>query len=143
MRIREFPGRRKDLSRVDAAADDIDGVMIGTTQFTNAVIERRSLLPVGIIHLGLPATAAIPPLTDWPDDLVSAVGRNVTMVRSGYEFDGREIAPLDELAVAEAARGWTAIGLRTGAVTSVFSPMNGAMEKRAADICQETPSFTG
>lgn len=112
----------------------IDCVMIGTTQFTNAVIERRSLLPVGVIRLALPATSAIPPLTDWPDDLIAAVGRNAVLVKGGYEFDGREIAPLDELAVAEAARIWKAQGLRTAAITSVFSPMNGDMERRAAEI---------
>ena len=62
----------------DAGADraDVDCVMIGTTQFTNAVIQRKSLLPVGIIRLALPATSAIPPLTDWPDDLINEIGRN-------------------------------------------------------------------
>lgn len=114
--------------------EQIDCVMIGTTQFTNAVIERRSLLPVGVIRLALPATTAIPPLTDWPEDLVAAVGRNTVLVAGGYEFDGREIAPLDERAVAEAARGWRAQGLMAAAVTSVFSPMNGDMERRASEI---------
>ena len=66
----------------DAAVDsaDVDCVMIGTTQFTNAVIQRRSLLPVGIIRLALPATSAIPPLTDWPDDLITEIGRNAHLV---------------------------------------------------------------
>lgn len=122
------------MASADAAPADIDCVMIGTTQFTNAVIERRSLLPVGVIRLCLPATSSIPPLTDWPDELVGAVGRNATLVGGGYEFDGREIAPLDEKAVAQAARGWVRQGLRTAAITSVFSPMNGAMERRAAEI---------
>ena len=122
------------MASADAAPADIDCVMIGTTQFTNAVIERRSLLPVGVIRLCLPATSSIPPLTDWPEELVGAVGRNATLVGGGYEFDGREIAPLDEMAVARAARGWAEQGLRTAAITSVFSPMNGAMERRAAEI---------
>lgn len=116
---------------------DIDGVMIGTTQFTNAVIERRALLPVGVIRLCLPATSAIPPLTDWPEDLLEAVGRNTALVSGGYEFDGRPIAPLDERAVAETARGWARQGLKTAAITSVFSPMNGEMERRAAEIIRE------
>lgn len=120
----------------------MDGVMIGTTQFTNAVIERRSLLPVGVLRLALPATSAVPPLTDWPEDLVAAVGCHVALVGGGYEFDGRPIAPLDEKAVAEAARGWAKAGLRTAAITSVFSPMNGAMEARAAEIVrQEVPDM--
>ncbi|MFT5046726.1 MAG: N-methylhydantoinase A/oxoprolinase/acetone carboxylase beta subunit, partial [Porticoccaceae bacterium] len=50
--------------------------------------------------------------------------------------DGREIAPLDELAVAEAARAFRRNSIRTAAITCVFSPMNGAMERRAAEILQ-------
>ena len=129
---------------VDAAVDsaDVDCVMIGTTQFTNAVIQRRSLLPVGIIRLALPATSAIPPLTDWPDDLIVEVGRNTHLVAGGYEFDGREIAPLDERSVAEAARAFRQRGLKAAAITSVFSPMNGDMERRAAEIVQnEAPDI--
>lgn len=130
------------MESAGAQATDIDCVMIGTTQFTNAVIERRSLLPVGVIRLALPATSAIPPLTDWPADLVEAVGRNAVLVGGGYEFDGREIAPLDEKAVALAARDWAKKGLKTAAVTSVFSPMNGEMERRAAEIIRnEAPDM--
>ena len=114
--------------------DEIDCVMIGTTQFTNAVIERRSLLPVGIVRLALPAASAIPPLTDWPSDLVEAIGSHVHQVRGGYEYDGREIAPLDERAVAEAARSLKHAGIVSTAVTSVFAPINGMMERRAAEI---------
>lgn len=121
---------------------DIDCVMIGTTQFTNAVIERRALLPVGIVRLCLPAGSAIPPLTDWPADLVEMVGRNVHMVGGGYEFDGREIAPLDENAVAEAARSMRKDGIGTAAITSIFSPVNGEMESRAAEIIRnEVPDI--
>ena len=115
---------------------DVDGVMIGTTQFTNAVIARRSLLPVGIVRLALPAASAIPPLTDWPADLVDVVGGNTHQVRGGYEFDGREIAALDEKAVADAARSMRRAGLRAAAITSVYAPINGEMERRAAEIVQ-------
>jgi N-methylhydantoinase A/oxoprolinase/acetone carboxylase beta subunit len=97
-------------------------------------------LPVGVLRRALPATPAVPPLTAWPEDLVAAVGRNVALVAGGDEFDGRPIAPLDERAVAEAARGRAKPGLKTAAMTCVFSPMNGAMEARAAEIVrQEAP----
>ncbi len=121
---------------------DIECVMIGTTQFTNAVVARRSLLPVGVLRLCLPATSAIPPMTDWPADLVTAIGGHVALVAGGYEYDGREIAPLDELAVAKAARAMRRQGLNSVAITSVFSPVNGAMEHRAAEIVQsEVPDI--
>ncbi|MFK7862550.1 MAG: hydantoinase/oxoprolinase N-terminal domain-containing protein [Granulosicoccus sp.] len=131
------------VSAINQAIDDaginaaeVDGVMIGTTQFTNAVIQRQSLMPVGILRLALPATSAIAPLADWPEDLQKKVGGNAHLVRGGYEFDGREIAPLDEIAVAEAARAFYRNGIRTAAITCVFSPMNGEMERRAAEILQ-------
>ena len=47
--------------------------MIGTTHFTNALVERQHLAPTAVVRLGLPATAAVPPLEDWPDDLRMAL----------------------------------------------------------------------
>ena len=50
-------------------AGAIDVVMIGTTHFTNAVVQRRDLAPTAAVRLGLPATASLPPMVDWPEDL--------------------------------------------------------------------------
>ncbi|HEY8416351.1 MAG TPA: hydantoinase/oxoprolinase N-terminal domain-containing protein, partial [Thermaerobacter sp.] len=51
------------LRAAGCAPGAVRAVMIGTTHFANAVVERR-LEPVGIIRIGLPATAALPPLID-------------------------------------------------------------------------------
>ena len=47
------------------AASSVQAVMIGTTHFTNAVVEARRLAPTGVIRLGLPATEALP-MVAWP-----------------------------------------------------------------------------
>ena len=60
----------QDVARPSA----ISGVMIGTTHFTNAVVQRRDLSPVAAIRLALPATACLPPLIDWPEDLARPGG---------------------------------------------------------------------
>lgn len=121
-------------------ADAIDGVMIGTTQFTNAFIERRRLANIGVVRIGAPATTGIPPLYDWPAELLAAVGNNTVIVGGGYEFDGRELAPLDEKAVAAAARAFRGKGIRAVAISCCFAAVNSAMERRAADIVrQEMP----
>ena len=122
------------LDAAGTAPSDVECVMIGTTQFTNAVISRGELLPVGILRLCLPATTAVPPLTDWPADLRVKTEGAVHLVAGGNEFDGREISPLDERAVMKAARDFRNRGLRTVAVTGVASPMNNRMELRAAEI---------
>ncbi|AJE47043.1 hydantoinase/oxoprolinase family protein [Celeribacter indicus] len=124
-----------DESGVPAAA--VDAVMIGTTHFTNAVVERRRLLQVAAVRIGLPATRGVPPMTDWPADLAGALGRHTYMLRGGHEFDGREIAPLDEMGVLEVAKEIRAKGLRSAAITSVFSPVTAVMELRAAEILRE------
>ncbi len=125
------------LAESGTAPENVTGVMIGTTQFTNAIVERRRLVPVGIVRLALPATESLDPLIDWPKDLVEAVGRNVYMAKGGYEVDGREISPLDEGEIAGIARDIRAKGLRSIAVSSVFAPLNRAQEERAGEILRE------
>lgn len=115
----------------------IDAVMIGTTHFTNAVVERRRLTPTAALRIGLPATAALPPMVDWPPELRETIGNHSYLVHGGFEFDGREIAPLGEDEIREAARDIQAKGIRAVAVSSVFSPVNPEHEVRAGEILQE------
>lgn len=122
------------LSESGRSAADVKVVMIGTTHFTNAFVQRKGLLPVGVLRAGLPATRALPPLSDWPADLARAVGGEVVMVEGGYQFDGEEISPLDERAVAEAARAFRRKGLEAVSISCVFSPVNHEMEERAGEI---------
>ncbi|RVT92975.1 hydantoinase/oxoprolinase N-terminal domain-containing protein [Sphingomonas crocodyli] len=119
------------------AGEDVSAVqcvMIGTTQFTNAFVERTHLQRVGIIRTALPATKGLPPLLDWPADIKAAVGGHVAMVPGGYQYDGTSNSALDERAIANAARNFKAAGLRSVAITSMFSPVNGDMELRAEEI---------
>jgi len=122
------------LETAATRSEDIDGVMIGTTQFTNAFVERRHLLEVGILRICLPATQSLPPLVEWPNDLREAVGNHPYLVRGGYQCDGRPLVPFDEAGVAEAARDMKRKGLRAVAVLSLFSPVNSDLEVRAEEI---------
>ena len=113
---------------------DVQGIMVGTTHFTNAFVERRHLQQVGVLRLALPATRGVPPMVDWPDDMCALVGKHHYLVAGGYEFDGRPISELDEKAIAAAARDMRAKDIRAVAVSGVFSPLNSAMEARAGEI---------
>lgn len=107
-------------------------VMIGTTHFTNAVVERRHLSKVAAIRLGLPATASLPPMVDWPDDLRAAVGGHAYMLRGGNEFDGRVHSPLDIEGLERVADDIERNDIRAAAVTSVFALIDDRMEREAA-----------
>ena len=114
----------------------LDGVMIGTTHFTNAVVERKRLQPTACIRLGLPATVCLPPMVDWPDDLAEVVGRNYWLAHGGHEFDGREISPFDPAEIEGIANEIKAKGLKAIAISSVFSPVNTIFEEQTAEIVQ-------
>lgn len=114
----------------------LDGVMIGTTHFTNAVVERKRLQPTACIRLGLPATVCLPPMVDWPDDLAEVVGRNYWLAHGGHEFDGREISAFDPDEIEGIANEIKAKGLKAIAISSVFSPVNTTFEEQAAAIVQ-------
>ena len=86
------------------AGKKVDGVMIGTTHFINAVVQRRHLTKVAALRLGMPAGATLPPFCDWPEDLAALVRGGVWMVEGGHEYDGRPFMPLDEAAVTRAAQ---------------------------------------
>lgn len=122
-----------DQSGVDPA--QIIQAMLGTTQCTNAIVERRNLAPVGILRIGAPATLGIQPMTDWAEDLRrTCVG--YAIIGGGYEFDGRELAPLDEKAARsffESIRGKA----KSVAITGVFSNVRSDQELRARELCRE------
>src|SRR5712691_10694916 len=92
------------LQQTAAVPSDIRGVMLGTTHFTNAVVQRRHLSPVAAVRLGLPATACVPPLTDWPEDLHALVGQATYMLPGGHEVDGRPIVPFEPQIMADVAQ---------------------------------------
>lgn len=130
------------LEQSGAAAADVTAVMIGTTHFTNAVVQRRDLASVAAIRLGLPATECLPPAVDWPDDLREASGVRPYLVRGGLEFDGREIAPLDLDELDRIAGELRAHDIHSAAITSVFSPIDARMERAAAvHLVERVPSL--
>ncbi|HEY0622902.1 hydantoinase/oxoprolinase family protein [Sphingomonas sp.] len=122
------------LAQGGVAAKAVRSVMVGTTHFTNALVERKRLEPVGVLRLASPSGEALPPLTGWPADLAECVGGNVFLLPGGYEVDGREIAPFDAAAVRAAAEALKARGIKAVAITSAFAPVNATMEERAAEI---------
>lgn len=114
-----------------------DAVMIGTTHFVNAVVQRRELVRVAAIRICLPASEALEPMIDWPADLRSAVNPMIFMVQGGHEYDGREFMPLDEAAIRDAARRIRDAGVRAIGITATFSPLTAEHELRAGEIVRE------
>src|SRR5437867_4889320 len=126
-----------DLLAAAPEAGRASAAMIGTTHFTNAVVQRRGLTRVAAVRIGLPASASLPPFVDWPDDLAELVRGEVVMLEGGHEYDGRPIVPFDAAGMRAAARRFRDAGVTSVAVASVFSPLDPACEEQAAAILAE------
>jgi N-methylhydantoinase A/oxoprolinase/acetone carboxylase beta subunit len=126
------------LGRHPAVAQGaIDAVVIGTTHFVNAVVQRRGLARVAAIRIGLPASASLPPFCDWPADLAALVEGGVFMLEGGHDYDGREFMPFDEAGMRWAAQEIRDRGLSAAAIAAAFSPLDPSHEVRARDILRD------
>jgi len=118
-------------SGVDASR--ITHAMLGTTNATTAVLERRKLRRVAVIRIGAPDTLGIRPMFEWPADLAAAVSAGSVIVAGGIEFDGRDLSPFDDDAVARFLH--SVAGRADGvAITSVFAPVSARHELLAAEV---------
>jgi N-methylhydantoinase A/oxoprolinase/acetone carboxylase beta subunit len=116
------------------AAGDVGLVVIGTTHFTNAVIERRHLSETAVVRLCLPAAQCLPPMVDWPTDLRAAIGDHVFLATGGFEFDGQPIAPFQPQEIRRIGSLIRERGLRAIAVAGVFAPVKDQYEREAAAL---------
>lgn len=124
------------VNRHDIDITQINQAMLGTTQATNAIVERKNLGKVGIIRIGYPATASILPYTEWPEDIKNILSNRYALIHGGYEFNGDPIVPFSENEVVAKLTEWKnqIDGL---AVVGVFSSINNDQEKRVAKLAHE------
>ena len=120
-------------SGVDRA--QIAQAMLGTTQCTNAIVERKDLAPIAILRIGAPATVGIPPMVDWADDIASVCVDSL-IIEGGFEYDGKRLAEFDEAACRAFFEGVKG-RVEAVAVSSVFSTVRNDDELRAATIARE------
>lgn len=121
------------LSDSGVAEREVEAVMLGTTQFTNAVVERRELSEVAAIRISLPSGQGLPPKSGWPDDIAEQLGDHDYMIRGGFLYDGRPLAPLDGNAVDTIVSDLKRKAVDAVAISSAFSPMMPRPELEVAE----------
>jgi N-methylhydantoinase A/oxoprolinase/acetone carboxylase beta subunit len=116
------------LAERSGAEDSIEAVMLGTTQFTNAVIERRELAEVAAIRIGKPSGDGLPPKIGWPDDIAGCLGDNVYTLHGGYLYDGWPLAELNDREIDAVVKDLVSKKVEAVSISSAFSPMNAEPE---------------
>jgi N-methylhydantoinase A/oxoprolinase/acetone carboxylase beta subunit len=124
------------LRNSDVDRRTVTRAMLGTTQCTNAIVERKNLAPIGVLRIGAPAALGIPPMIDWADDL-RAAAVETALIGGGFEHDGKEIAPFDREAARAFFEKCKARDIKSVAVSSVFSPVRDDHEQEALRQCRE------
>ncbi|MEC0240131.1 hydantoinase/oxoprolinase family protein [Paenibacillus dokdonensis] len=114
----------------------ITHAMLGTTQCTNAIVERKKLAQVGVIRLGYPATASVLPYTSWPEDMVQKLSGKYALVHGGYEYDGQVLGEVDEAEITALLEEWRG-SIESIAVIGVFSSIKNDQEFRVRDLIHE------
>ncbi|GAA3011296.1 hydantoinase/oxoprolinase family protein [Tetragenococcus solitarius] len=116
--------------------DAVTHAMLGTTQCTNAIVERKKLAKVGVLRLGYPATASVAPFTAWPDEIVQQLSQTYAFAQGGYEFDGRALSTFDEQEIRDILTSWKG-KVESIAVIGVFSSLKNDQEFRVQELAQE------
>lgn len=114
----------------------IKQAMLGTTQCTNAIVERKNLAPIGILRIGAPATLGIPPMVDWAED-ISRIAVGSAVIGGGFEYDGKQLAPFDAEAAKKFFLEMKEKGVKSIAISCVFSTVRNDHELEAAALCRE------
>ncbi len=115
---------------------EIRQAMLGTTQCTNAIVERKNLAPIGILRIGAPASRGIPLMVDWAEDL-KKIAVKTAIVGGGFEYDGRELAPFDVAAATAFFEALKKEGVKSVAISCVFSTVRNDHELEAAKLCKK------
>ena len=125
------------LKEANTSSNSVDVLIIGTTHFVNALIQRKKLTSTGLIRMCLPSGSSILPFTDWPKSLVNGMKGSYKLIKGGYEMTGSEISQLDHEELINAAKELVDLGCNQIAISSVFATVRGDMEEEALEVLAE------
>ena len=124
------------LTQGKVQGEQIKHAMLGTTQCTNAIVEKRGLDNVGMIRLALPSGSSVPPLCGWSESWQQLLGEHFYQAHGGYEYDGRLIADINETEIRDLCKKMHG-KIQSIAICGVFSPVNGDQELKVAQWVQD------
>ncbi|PCH44913.1 DUF917-domain-containing protein [Wolfiporia cocos MD-104 SS10] len=125
---------REVLTLAAVPPECISCLSIGTTAFTNAVLEAdvRRLAKVAVIRLCGPYTKQCPPFIDFPARLRALTEGHVGYVDGGIEIDGREIMSLREEQIVEQCAIIKSKGLKNVVLCGIYSPLDNSDRQEVA-----------
>lgn len=127
---------RQVLAGTNIDPRNISQAMLGTTQCTNAIVERKKLSKVGLLRLAYPATESVTPYTGWPEDMTEAIEGRYQILHGGFEYDGRVLSEINEEEVKGVLKEWAG-KIESLAIVGVFSSLRNDQEYQVAQWARE------
>lgn len=127
---------RQVLAGTNIDPRNISQAMLGTTQCTNAIVERKKLSKVGLLRLAYPATESVTPYTGWPEDMTEAIEGRYQILHGGFEYDGRILSEINEEEVKSVLKEWAG-KIESLAIVGVFSSLRNDQEYQVAQWARE------
>lgn len=130
------------LNQAADYADEVSCLIIGTTHFLNAVIERDQsrLSRVAVIRLTKSFTKGVPPFSDFPPQLANILHGYVGFADGGLHIDGSQEASIKEQQLIDHCYKIRDLGITAIVLVGVFSPIDTyyQQELAARKIVQKT-----
>eukprot|EP01022_Parablepharisma_sp_SALTPOND_P017200 TRINITY_DN2695_c2_g1_i1.p1 TRINITY_DN2695_c2_g1~~TRINITY_DN2695_c2_g1_i1.p1 ORF type:complete len:1002 (+),score=85.78 TRINITY_DN2695_c2_g1_i1:55-3060(+) len=129
---------------------EVKAVIIGTTTFTNAVLQLSDeLSKVNVIRLCGPASRGIPPFSGFPEGLKGKIKGECYMIDGGYECNKNlistlELSQLDPI-IETILQAWNEKSLSSinVVVSGIFSPICMDQEELAGDYISKKLTSAG
>ncbi|KAL4982921.1 hypothetical protein BDW68DRAFT_182082 [Aspergillus falconensis] len=140
---------RTVIEAASVSLSSIGCVIVGTTHFVNAVVQRSpALRRVAVIRLcGGPEEGfgrGIPPFIDFPLDLRSRIeSSRQYFCHGGYQISGEEISAVDVDEVRRVAAELAANKVENIVISGMYAPLNHAQEVATRDILVQTMTSAG
>lgn len=125
------------LDQAALSPQSIGSVVMGTTHATNAILEGKNLLRVGLLRV-LDGKPSLPsPGFRWPQHLKNNVIGAVETCEGGYRCDGIGSYRFNRQEIKNSLERLLEAGAESLSVAGAFSPLNGNQELEAGQIIQE------
>lgn len=134
---------RKVIDTSNISLSSIGCVIIGTTHFVNAVVQRStSLRRVAVVRLCGGAEEGfgrgIPPFIDFPADLRACIETSqIHHCNGGYQISGDEISPVDREELKRVAQDLAKSNISNVVIAGMYAPLNHVQETTAREILME------
>lgn len=125
------------LEQAAIKPEQVEGVFLGTTHATNAILQKRDLFRVGVIRIAGQRPETLPVAYAWPQELKNAVIGGVETISGGLECHGGPLTVLCKEEARKAIQSLLKKAVDSLAIIGVFSPLNGDQELLVAHLIKE------